>query len=73
LIWAVTDGDYYVVRYESGGVGHSFHILVARLKEGESMPSFIWRGDGRRIQGPLKDYSAFLGVMRSGKLDDSWD
>jgi hypothetical protein len=70
LIWAVTDGDYYVVHYERGGIGHSFHFLVARLKAAESKPSFIWRG----ILGgfyPLKDYSAFLVALRSGKLDDS--
>src|SRR5262245_44996569 len=42
LIWAVTDGDYYVVHYERGGYAHSFHLLVARLKAGASKPSFIW-------------------------------
>ena len=69
LIWAVTDDDYYVVHYERGGYAHSFHFLVARLKAGESKPSFIWRGVG----GQIKDYSAFLGALGNGKLDDSLD
>jgi hypothetical protein len=69
LIWAVTDGDYYVVHYERGGYAHSFHFLVARLKAGESKPSFVWRGVG----GRLKDYSAFLEALQSGKIDDHLD
>jgi hypothetical protein len=69
LIWAVTDGDYYVVHYERGGFAHSFRLLVARVKAGESKPSFIWRGAG----GQLKDYSAFLEALRSGKVDDQMD
>jgi hypothetical protein len=69
LIWAVTDGDYYVVHYERGGYAHSFHFLVARLKAGESKPSFVWRGVG----GRLKDYSAFLETLPSGNIDDRLD
>lgn len=69
LIWAVTDGDYYVVHYERGGIGHSFHFLVAGLKANESKSSFIWRGVG----GQLKDYSAFLEALQRGKVDDSLD
>jgi hypothetical protein len=69
LIWAVTDGDYYVVHYERGGYAHSFHFLVARLKAGESKPSFVWRGVG----GQIKDYSAFLEALQSGKIDDRLD
>jgi len=69
LIWAVTDGDYYVVHYERGGYAHSFHFLVAKLKAGEDKPNFVWRGIGER----LKNYSAFLDSLRRGKLDDSLD
>ena len=67
LIWAVTDGDYYVVHYERGGRGHSFHILVAKLKAGDSKPSFVWRGVG----GKLKDFRAFLDAVTNNKLDDT--
>ena len=35
LIWTVTGGDYYVVHYERGGYAHSFHVLVATLKQGQ--------------------------------------
>jgi len=66
LIWAVTDGDYYVVHYERGGYAHSFHVLVAKLKVGESKPSFVWQGVG----GQLKDFKAFLDAVASNKLND---
>jgi hypothetical protein len=69
LIWAFTDGDYYVVHYERGGIAHSFHVLVAKLKTGDSKPSFVWRGVG----GQLKDYAAFLDAIKSKKLDDTLD
>lgn len=64
LIWAVTDGNYYVVHYERGGRGHSFHVLVAKLKTGDSKPSFVWRGVGAQ----LKDFRAFLDAVASNKL-----
>ena len=67
LVWAVTDGDYYVVHYERGGRGHSFHVLVAKLKDG--MQSFVWYGAGAR----LKDFRAFLDAVASNKLDDRLD
>jgi hypothetical protein len=69
LIWAVSDGDYYVVHYERGGYAHSFHVLVARLPGGGSKPSFVWRGVG----GRLKDFRAFLDALANDKLDDRLD
>ena len=69
LVWAVTDGDYYVVHYERGGRGHSFHVLVAKLKVGEIKPSFVWHGVG----GHLKDFRAFLDAVANRKLDDTLD
>ena len=67
LIWAFTDGELYVVHYERGGYGHSFHILVARLKE----PKLVWYGTG--IASALKDYSAFLEALQAEKLKDGSD
>ena len=67
LIWAAVSDEYYVVDYERGGRGHSFHVLVATLAKGELKPKVVWRGVG----GQLKDYSAFLVALRSRKLDDS--
>ena len=69
LIWGAVSGEYYVVHYERGGRGRSFHVLVATLAKGEAKPKVVWRGVG----GRLKDYSAFLDALRSGKLDDSLD
>src|SRR6516162_677942 len=38
LIWAAVADEYYVVHYERGGIGHSFHFLVATLAKGEQKP-----------------------------------
>jgi len=67
MIWAYTNGEYYVVHYECGGVAHSFHVLVAKLKAGDSKPSFVWYGAERKS---IKDYAAFLESLGSNKLDD---
>jgi len=69
LIWAATDGEYYVVHYERGGIAHSFHIMIAKVAKKNSESKLIWRGAGAR----LKDYAAFLDAMRSEKLDDRAD
>ena len=69
LIWAVVSGELYVVHYERGGRGHSFHILVATLAKADPKPKVVWRGVGSK----LKDYPAFLSALRSGKLDDKLD
>jgi hypothetical protein len=69
LIWAVTNGDYYVVHYERGGIAHSFHVLVARLKARDSKPSFVWRAAGKQ----LANFRAFLDAVASNKLDDTLD
>jgi len=69
LIWAATDGEYLVVHYERGGIAHSFHVLIAELKHGNTNPRVVWRGVG----GQLKDYKAFLAALDSNKLDDSLD
>jgi hypothetical protein len=69
LVWAAVESDYYVVHYERGKIDHSFHILVAKFPTDDAKPKVIWSGVG----GPLKDYSAFLDALRSGKLDDRLD
>jgi hypothetical protein len=69
LIWAVTNGDYYVVHYERGGYTHTFHMLVAKLKVGDGKPSLVWRGVG----GQMKDFKAFLDAVAKNKLDDRSD
>jgi hypothetical protein len=69
LIWAAVGGEYYVVHYERGGIAHTFHVLVARLTKNDAKPKVVWRAVGRL----LKDYTAFLDALRSGKLDDRSD
>lgn len=69
LIWATVGGDYYVVHYERGGIAHTFHILVAKLRNDNAKPKAVCRAVG----GPFKDYAAFLDALRSGKLDDRLD
>jgi len=69
LIWAEVDGEYYVVHYERGGIAHTFHMLVAKLANGEAKPKVVWSAIG----GPFKDYAAFLDALRNGKLDDRLD
>ena len=69
LIWATIGGDYYVVRYERGGIAHTFHVLVAKLNKGEAKAKVVWSAVG----DPFKDYAAVLEALRSGKLDDRLD
>jgi len=69
LIWAAAGSDYYVVHYERGGIAHSFHVLVAKLKKDDAKPKVVWQAMG----GPFKDYAAFLEALRTGKLDDRLD
>ncbi|HYA42031.1 MAG TPA: hypothetical protein VEF34_12055 [Syntrophobacteraceae bacterium] len=66
LIWAVTDGNYYVVHYEEGGIAHNYLVLVTRLRLGDDKPSFVWRAQS--AGGGMKDYNAFLDALRTNKL-----
>jgi hypothetical protein len=50
-------------------MAHTFHILVARVANNDVKPKIVWLAVG----GQFKDYAAFLGALRSGKLDDRLD
>ena len=52
-----------------GGIAHSFHILVGKLTKNDAQPKVVWRAVG----ATLKDYTAFLDALRTGKLHDSLD
>jgi hypothetical protein len=69
LIWAATEGGLYVVHYESGGIGHGYHVLVARLKQQDTKAEVVWHAVGKR----LKDYRAFLDALALNTLDDELD
>ena len=66
LIWAAVGGDYYVVHYERGGIAHTYHVLIAKLRRDDAKPKVIWSAVG----GPFKHHAEFLDALRSGKLDD---
>ena len=66
LIWAATDGEYYVVHYERGGIAHSFHVVIATLPKGTAKPTEIWVGNTKPNE--FKDYAAFVAALRAGKV-----
>ena len=66
LIWAASGGGYCVVHYERCGRGHSFHVLVAICKQGDSKAKVVWRAVGHQ----LEDYSAFLVALEKNQLDN---
>ena len=70
LIWAATDGVHYVVHYEEGGMGHSFHIVLAALEKAGTKPTLDWHAT---VAGELTDYESFLQALKAGKLDNSED
>lgn len=70
LIWAVTNDEYIIVHYERGGYAHSYHVLIARLKHGDTKPILIWRATGSH----LKNLKAFLAALKNkDDLDDRSD
>ena len=66
LIWAASDGEYYVVHYERGGYVHSYHVLVAKVQPESAKAERLWGGFGK----PLKDYKEFLAAMESKSMSD---
>ena len=66
LIWAAYSATYYVVHYERGGRGHSYHVLVAIFTPENEAVSVAWRAVG----GPFTDYADFVNVLDCGALND---
>ncbi|MGE4544026.1 MAG: hypothetical protein AB7D06_07955 [Pedobacter sp.] len=64
LIWAAKTENYYVVHYERGGRGHSYHILVATMENGEAKA--IWRAVG----DPFQNYAEFVKGLHTEALAD---
>ena len=54
------------MRYDRGGIAHTFNILVAKLAKNVVKPKAVWVGVG----APFKDYAAFVNGLRNGRLDD---
>jgi hypothetical protein len=51
LIWAAVTGSRYVVHYERGGIGFSYHVLVATLGAGDAPPESHLARRGRSVPG----------------------
>lgn len=69
LIWAASNGDYYVVHYERGGFIATSHVLIATWKERDASPQVVWRGTG----WGLKNYEDFLDALQTYRLEDDPD
>jgi hypothetical protein len=66
LNWAARISRYYVVHYERGGRGHSYHVLLVA-----SVPPERARVTWAAAAIPLKNYAEFRSALKSSKLDDS--
>jgi hypothetical protein len=64
LIWSATYKNYYLIHYERGGRGHSFHILLAQTKGGKA--EALWRATGVRYANT----AAFLKALQENQLYD---
>ena len=69
LIWAARIPGHYVVHYEMGGRGHSYHVLLVECDENQKIAKVVWSAVGIT----LKDYAQFVRELKSGKLDDQLD
>lgn len=61
LIWAAVSGDRYVVHYEQGGRGHSFHTLIAEIKKTSALAKVIQRSTSLRAE----NYAAFISSLEN--------
>ncbi len=64
LIWAVTNGEYFVVHHEHGGIGYNCRVSIIRLRKGEQKPKLVWN---YIFYDKSKSYSAFLGTLQPAK------
>jgi hypothetical protein len=68
LIWAAQLPDRFVVHYESGGIAHSFHIIVVPFPS--SRPRVIWKAAAEDL---YKDYAVFVSALKRDQLFDYYD
>ncbi len=67
LIWAAKIPGYYVVHYESGGIAHSYHLLLVASDRTDNAARVVWAA----AAVPLRDYEEFLRTLKTDKLDDT--
>ncbi len=63
LAWAATDGDYTIVHYETGGIAHLFHTLVAKGGQKGGKAEEVWKNMGLRST----DLPSFLEALAKVK------
>ena len=66
LIWAVRFPGYVVIHYESGGVAHSFHVVVIAVNSSRKA-RVLWETDTR--PGTSNSFAEFQAALASGKFD----
>jgi hypothetical protein len=66
LIWGATSGDYYIVHYESGGIVHSYHLVLATCKQNGANATIVWH----RVGKPFKNHKALVDAIDRGEFDD---
>ncbi len=64
LIWAVACGHFYVIHYELGGRGHSYHIILGTTKDNGGA-EILWHGVGESF----RNFEAFLDAIKNTKAD----
>jgi hypothetical protein len=67
LDWAARIPGYMIVHYETGGIAHSYHVMVVALDSGKKA-HVVWAA----LAKPLKSYAEFREALIAGKLDDSF-
>ena len=65
LIWAAAKANYFLIHYESGGIVHRFHILLAQTK-GSKKADVLWRAVGKKYP----DLKAFIKALNNNELED---
>jgi hypothetical protein len=66
LIWAARLPGYMVVHYETGGIAHSYHVMVVAIDSAKKA-HVVWAAAAK----PMKSYAEFREALVAGKLDDT--
>jgi hypothetical protein len=66
LMWAVSFPGYVVIHYESGGIAHSFHVVVVAV-DSSRRAHVLWETDAR--PGTSNSFAEFQTELAAGKFD----
>jgi hypothetical protein len=68
LMWAVNFPGYVVIHYESGGIAHSFHVVVVAV-DSSRKAHVLWETD--TWPGTSNSFTAFQAALAAGKFNGS--